>query len=341
ALIAWQRDNGYNGSGNVIIGSTQWNRLLASQSITAVRLRTPIMIGTRTTHTEVKTLQSFLDRHSTKDLLTYSNGVYDSFAGPSTISGLRQAQKTLGYSVTGRIGIYTMEWHHLRVMATNSRTERAGVTLRQDVTNDLVRSLQERLDRNKVRDYFSHTGGYTNYMGSVTVNGLKAWQTANGYPATGQITVRSIQWYHLYSQLAPVRKLDPRCYTSGVVICASKTDRKVYYVNKGKIIKTLDARFGGRNYDTQGRLRTYSTKEGSFTVTRKVRDEVSYSYGNTPMPFSVYFYGAQAFHYSYGFARDGWVGDWGSHGCVNLRSWSGAEWLFNNVSVGTRVVVYK
>jgi hypothetical protein len=136
-------------------------------------------------------------------------------------------------------------------------------------------------------------------------------------------------------------RLDPRCYTSGVVICASKKDRKVYYVNRGTIVRTLDARFGGRAYDVNGRERMYTTAEGTFSVTRKIRNEVSYIYGNTPMPFSVYFYGGQAFHYSYGFARDGWVGDWGSHGCINLRSWSGAEWLFNNTRVGTKVVVYR
>lgn len=135
-------------------------------------------------------------------------------------------------------------------------------------------------------------------------------------------------------------RLDPRCYTKGVVVCASKKDRKVYYVDKGRIVKTLDARFGGRAYDTRGRQRMYSTREGSFTITRKIRDEVSYAYGNEPMPFSSYFHGGQAFHYSSGFARTGWVGDWGSHGCINLRSWSGAQWLFNNVRPGTRVVVY-
>ncbi|KAB7743497.1 L,D-transpeptidase family protein [Nostocoides sp. F2B08] len=154
------------------------------------------------------------------------------------------------------------------------------------------------------------------------------------------VTVGGTRYYSPTVTLTRTR-LDPRCYTSGVVVCASKNDRKVYYVDRGRIVRTLDARFGGRAYDVNGRERMYSTAEGTFYVTRKVRNEVSYTYDNTPMPFSVYFYGGQAFHYSYGFARDGWVGDWGSHGCVNLRDWAGAEWLFNHTKVGTKVVVYR
>ncbi|HHU09243.1 MAG TPA: L,D-transpeptidase family protein [Intrasporangiaceae bacterium] len=171
--------------------------------------------------------------------------------------------------------------------------------------------------------YGATTPGTYTYRAVVTVNG-RSYTSPN-------VTL---------TRTAPLR-LDPRCYTSGVVVCASKSDRKVYYVNKGKIIKTHDARFGGLAYDTNGRLKNYNTREGTFTIFRKVRDEISYSYNNTPMPFTSYFYGGQAFHYSYGFAQNGWVGDSGSHGCINLRDWNGAEWLYNNMPNGTLVVVYK
>ncbi|MCA1782898.1 MAG: L,D-transpeptidase [Intrasporangiaceae bacterium] len=186
----------------------------------------------------------------------------------------------------------------------------------------------------------------TSRTGTTDANGYYAVPLTYGSTTPGTYTFRAVVTVAGTPYLSPnvtltrTSKLDSRCYTSGVVICASKIDRKVYYVNKGQIIRTLDARFGGRAYDVNGRERIYSTAEGTFSITRKIRDEWSYTY-NARMPFSLYFYGGQAFHYSDSFARDGWVGDWGSHGCVNLRSWSGAEWLYNNTPVGTKVVVYR
>ena len=38
--------------------------------------------------------------------------------------------------------------------------------------------------------------------------------------------------------------IDSRCKTRGIVLCASKIDHKVRYMKNGKVVKTLDARFG-------------------------------------------------------------------------------------------------
>ena len=340
AVKKWQRAQGYEASGKIKVGSLQWNALMDTQQVPAVALKTPVKLKKGTTHASVATLQKYLDRNKSKDYQKYTDNVFDTFFGSSTKSGLKSLQTKLGYPADGVIEVGSMEWNHLKSQATKKQKGKAGAKLKSGTKSVAVTWLQEYLDSNKVKDYFSYSGGYTTTMGPATVSGLKSWQKKHGYPATGTITVNSIQWGHLKSQVVK-RKLDRRCYTSGVVVCASKKDRKVYYVSKGKIVKTLDARFGGRAYDQQGKEKIYTTKEGSFTITRKVKNEVSYAYGNTPMPFTSYFYGGQGFHYSYGFAAQGWRGDWGSHGCINLRSWSGAEWLFNKVKVGTKVVVYK
>lgn len=89
----------------------------------------------------------------------------------------------------------------------------------------------------------------------------------------------------------------------------------------------MSARFGGPGY---------RTREGVFRVYRKSRHHVSSRYGSR-MPFSMFFSGGQAIHYSPDFARVGYAG--ASHGCANLRTWSGAEWLFDRTPIGTRVVV--
>ena len=100
-------------------------------------------------------------------------------------------------------------------------------------------------------------------------------------------------------------------------------------VDEGRVLLTLDARFGFAGAET---------RTGTFRVARKSRDHVSGLYG-TSMPYSLFFSGGQAVHYSAYFARDGYNG--ASHGCVNLRDRSGARWLFDHVDVGTRVHVYR
>ncbi|GAA1722141.1 hypothetical protein GCM10009702_24880 [Propioniferax innocua] len=123
--------------------------------------------------------------------------------------------------------------------------------------------------------------------------------------------------------------VDPRCQT-GRVLCISKGDRKMRWMIDGRVIKTFDARFGKASTPT---------RNGTHQVFRKVRDEVSWMYGNTPMPFAMYFDGGQAVHYSYDFAARGYAG--ASHGCVNIRDYEGLQWLYDTqVKVGDKVVVY-
>jgi lipoprotein-anchoring transpeptidase ErfK/SrfK len=43
-------------------------------------------------------------------------------------------------------------------------------------------------------------------------------------------------------------------------------------------------------------------------------------------------------HYSSDFAARGYAG--ASHGCVNVRDYSGLAWLYDQVRVGDEVVIY-
>ena len=56
------------------------------------------------------------------------------------------------------------------------------------------------------------------------------------------------------------------------------------------------------------------------------------------MPFAMFFSGGQAVHYSSDFAAVGYDG--ASHGCVNVRDYEGVAWLFDQVAIGDKVVVY-
>ena len=64
---------------------------------------------------------------------------------------------------------------------------------------------------------------------------------------------------------------------------------------------------------------------------------VSKLYGSS-MPYAMFFSGGQAVHYSPDFAATGYNG--ASHGCVNIRDYDVIAWLFDQVNVGDKVIVY-
>jgi len=114
----------------------------------------------------------------------------------------------------------------------------------------------------------------------------------------------------------------------GTSLCVSKTQKILRYIRNGRVVLTTDVRFGASSTPTA---------TGSFSINWKLRENVSEAYGSQ-MPFTLNFYGGQAVHFSYYFRSDGY---WGaSHGCINVRSWSDAEYLYENVSIGTRIHIY-
>jgi hypothetical protein len=122
--------------------------------------------------------------------------------------------------------------------------------------------------------------------------------------------------------------IDSRCLT-GRVLCIDKSTLKLRWMVDGQVVSVLDVRFGSE---------LTPTREGSFTVYLKSRNQVSGIY-HTAMPFAMFFSGGQAVHYSADFAARGYNG--ASHGCVNVRDYNGIAWLFDQVSIGNAVIVYR
>lgn len=199
-----------------------------------------------------------------------------------------------------------------------------------------VRDLQARLAQ---IGWFS--AGVTGFYGEVTAASVRGFQAKREVPVTGEVDRRTLDRLLAMTRepttaelhpdrvvaAAPVA-LDPRCLV-GTALCVDKTTATLSFVVDGQVRSTLDARFGGA---------ATPTREGLFTVQRMSRDHVSSLY-DTSMPFAMFFSGGQAVHYSPDFAAVGYAG--ASHGCVNIRDHAAIAAIYDQVSVGDRVVVHR
>jgi L,D-transpeptidase-like protein/putative peptidoglycan binding protein len=198
-------------------------------------------------------------------------------------------------------------------------------------TNSGVKALQRRLVKAKTLA----PAYVTSYFGDLTESAVKKFQRNNGLTANGRVSRTT--WNKLVAKTGKIKigsssssvKIDRRCKVSGRSLCIDKRTDKLYYMKDSKIIRTYDARFG---------CAATRTREGQFSVLWKSRHHVSSIY-HTPMPYAMFFSGGQAVHYSADFARRGYNGC--SHGCVNIRNRAGIAWIFDQVRVGDRVVVYR
>lgn len=196
--------------------------------------------------------------------------------------------------------------------------------LREGAIGWRVREVQERLTW--LGYPISESNVDRERMGASTVAAVQRFQSKFGFRPTGVVGPGT--WDLLRQISGPVGRLPKSCLGERT-ICIDKTQRLVRLIEDDRPVITMDARFG---------FEGAATNEGTFRIHMKSRDHTSSLY-RTWMPFALFFSGGQAVHYSPYFARDGYNG--ASHGCVNLRDYKGAQWLFDRVPLGTRVHIYR
>jgi peptidoglycan hydrolase-like protein with peptidoglycan-binding domain len=285
---------------------------------------------------QVRELQARL-----KQLEWYDGNVTGSYDDVTT-AGVRGFQGKRDMPETGSVDDAT--WTKLTSMTRQPTKEEltnvltAGpAQLKQGSTGAKVRDLQARL---KQIGWWS--GEVTDSYGPSTAAAVKAFQDKRQIPVTGEVDQRTLdklngmtrtptsdELNNVKPAAAPVSAagLDPRCMT-GHVICISKATRTLTWVIDGQPQMKLAVRFGSEYTPT---------REGTFSVFAKYRDWTSTLYGSK-MPYSMFFSGGQAVHYSSDFAARGYSG--ASHGCVNVRDLAGIASLFGQVNLGDNVVVY-
>lgn len=155
----------------------------------------------------------------------------------------------------------------------------------------------------------------------------RAWQALKGRTRNPSY---SELWNAPPTGVAQTQQLDPRCGGPGKMMCVSMDQRLMTYVRDGQPVLTLDARFGSQSHPTL---------KGEFKIWHKDWTVVSNIFGErTPMPYAMFFDGDRAFHYSQDFKEIGWEGY--SHGCVQTYDYQALKWLYDELPVGTRVIVY-
>lgn len=233
----------------------------------------------------------------------------------------------------------------LVVLASPAAAHPTGSELREGMRSPDVVNLQSMLDNNVRQDFFDYPT-HTGYFGSVTTTGLKAWERATGRTVNGRISVGSHEWNQLAGEARANRSVAPSpsraniadrsirlSKSEGMAVDISMEDRKVRLLENGVVTMTLDARFGGRHYNQRtGRMENYPTDKGNFRVFWKHADHYSSLYDNAPMPFSMFYNGGEAIHFSPDFAARGYNGS--SHGCTNTRDKAATGRLYHKVSDG-------
>jgi peptidoglycan hydrolase-like protein with peptidoglycan-binding domain len=283
--------------------------------------------------TRVRELQVRL--HQLAWLPETTTGVYDE----ATVAAVKGFQAKRGLARTGVLDRRT--WRRLVAMTDRPGHDAMFNVLHPGKTlygpgdaGSSVRALQARLEQ--IGWYF---GDVTGTYDAATVRAVKGFQGKRVIPVTGEVDQRTVDRLtamtatpshaELFNIEPSPGTLDPRCLT-GRVMCIDKTSRTLRWVVDGHVQQTLDARFGSTLNDTP-------TREGLFHVYLKDADHVSQLYGSS-MPYAMFFSGGQAVHFSSDFATVGYDG--ASHGCVNIRDYQGIQWLFSQVRVGDKVVVY-
>ena len=274
-----------------------------------------------------------------RDLDWYAGSITGTYAS-STVKGVKGFQDKRGLKRTGNVDATT--WTQLtKRTKTPTKDERHNVLrpgraiYQQGSSGDKVRELQARL---KQIGWFA--GSVTGTYGSATASGVRGFQDKRGIPETGKVDART--WSRLTAMTRTptddakhnrtpkpsASGLDKRCLT-GRAICISKSSNSLTWVVDGKAQLKMDVRFGAVGTPT---------REGSFSIQRKERTWTSTIY-HSKMPYSMFFSGGQAVHYSSDFAARGYAG--ASHGCVNVRNLAGISSLFSQARTGDKVIVYR
>lgn|GEM_PF-1773699 len=286
----------------------------------------------------VKELQKLLLKKGA-NLASYgADGVF----GKTTYKAVRKYQDRRGLKVDGIAGRQT--WGELRrgnsTIKTPSKSSCYSKTIRRSSSGTCAKEAQKLLLKN---GEWLGAYGADGVFGSVSARATEHYQDRYGLADDGIIGPKT--WKKLRSGKVKTKHLNSKCFSGGSWACVDISDQITYVFKNGKLVKQMPSRTGG-SFKHKGKWYQKKTPTGTFSVNRRVIDEVSNIYEDAKMPHSQYFtYRGHAFHGSASFTSDGnYINAkgkrQGSGGCVNLML-RDAKWLWSNFGKGDGVVVQK
>lgn len=208
-----------------------------------------------------------------------------------------------------------------------------STTMRPGSSGECARFLQKQLKKAGF-----YPGRIASYVNVAAVNAVLNYQRSRGLDADGWAGTNT--WLALATKTPTVSaELPKTCLTKGVVLCVDQAHRTLTWLRNGKTVKTFKVRLGGYNQHAKTKIwRNFPTANGTWHVYDKQVSPASETYGPGAMPYSTMFYPDMYVHYSPGFNNVGYAGS--SHGCVNIRKLSDAQWIFRNTPIGAKVHIF-
>lgn len=178
----------------------------------------------------------------------------------------------------------------------------------------------------------SHQRALERYLGRP-VNGhngrkdclaIKEWQRYHSMYITGSADHET---WRLTRRVTDARSRMHYCPRHRLILCIDLSSQMIYRMERGRLTFGPFAARSGRDH--------YETRTGMHRIWYKDKDHVSHTYAGVPMPWSMFFSGGQAIHYTSRYLYE----HLGSHGCVHV-SWRRVRYLYYHSPVGTRVYVF-
>lgn len=115
---------------------------------------------------------------------------------------------------------------------------------------------------------------------------------------------------------------------------------RIYLFRDGKLLRTIQARTGGKAWDKRINKWVYkNTPTGAFRVLNEIEKGYSTFY-DADMPYFKVFAPNIGFHFSKGYRDSNYgPGNYGSHGCVNIANMADTILVYKSLTVGRNQVL--
>ena len=180
-------------------------------------------------------------------------------------------------------------------------------------------------------------GDVTGTYDAATVEAVRGFQEKRDIPVTGKVDQRTLDRLHAMTYQPSYEQMHNITPEPGRARPAVPDRPRAVRGQVHELAALGDRRQGAEDARRAVRLRRAAHPRGRVHGLREVTRPRVEPVRHLDAARDVLLRG-QAVHYSPDFAANGYSG--ASHGCVNVRDYDGISWLFDQVQIGDKVIVY-